>query len=75
LTSHLGRLEAAALFTTRRRLRAFVAETGAVGSLAAVSVTSAAAIFDRLLHASHVLNIKGRSCRLRDLNDQLGRRN
>jgi hypothetical protein len=27
-----------------------------------------------LLHASHVLNIKGRSYRLRDLDDQLGRR-
>jgi DNA replication protein DnaC len=27
----------------------------------------AAAILDRLLHASHVLNIKGRSYRLRDL--------
>jgi hypothetical protein len=31
----------------------------------------AGAILDRLLHASHVLNIKGRSYRLRDLDDQL----
>lgn len=37
--------------------------------------TIATAILDRLLHASHVLNIKGRSYRLRDLDDQLGRRN
>ncbi len=29
----------------------------------------AAAILDRLLHRSHVLNIKGRSYRLRDLED------
>lgn len=32
----------------------------------------ASAILDRLLHASHVLNIKGRSYRLKDLEDQLG---
>ena len=31
----------------------------------------AAAILDRLLHRSHVLNIKGRSYRLRDLEDIL----
>lgn len=31
----------------------------------------ASAILDRLLHASHVLNIKGRSYRLKDLEDQL----
>jgi DNA replication protein DnaC len=37
--------------------------------------TIATAILDRLLHASHVLNIKGRSYRLRDLDDQLGRQN
>jgi DNA replication protein DnaC len=29
------------------------------------------AILDRLLHRSHVLNIKGRSYRLRDLEDAL----
>ena len=29
------------------------------------------AILDRLLHRSHVLNIKGRSHRLRDLEDAL----
>ena len=29
------------------------------------------AILDRLLHHSHVLNIKGRSYRLRDLEDAL----
>lgn len=33
--------------------------------------TLAAAILDRLLHASHVLQIKGRSYRLRDLEEQL----
>jgi hypothetical protein len=37
--------------------------------------TIATDILDRLLHASHVLRIKGRSFRLRDLDDQLGRRN
>jgi hypothetical protein len=31
----------------------------------------ATAILDRLLHRSHVLNIKGRSYRLRDLEDAL----
>ena len=31
------------------------------------------AILDRLLHRSHVLNIKGRSYRLRDLEDMLKR--
>jgi len=31
----------------------------------------AAAILDRLLHRAHVLNIKGRSYRLRDLEDAL----
>lgn len=31
----------------------------------------AAAILDRFLHRSHVLNIKGRSYRLRDLEDIL----
>jgi len=31
-----------------------------------------AAILDRLLHKAHVLNIKGRSCRLRDLEQTLG---
>jgi DNA replication protein DnaC len=31
-----------------------------------------AAILDRLLHKAHVLNIKGRSCRLRDLESTLG---
>jgi DNA replication protein DnaC len=32
----------------------------------------AAAILDRLLHKAHVLNIKGRSYRLRDLEATLG---
>jgi DNA replication protein DnaC len=31
----------------------------------------ATAILDRLLHRSHVLNIKGRNYRLRDLEDAL----
>jgi hypothetical protein len=31
----------------------------------------AASILDRLLHWAHVLNIKGRSYRLRDLEDAL----
>ena len=31
-----------------------------------------AAILDRLLHKAHVLNIKGRSYRLRDLEATLG---
>jgi DNA replication protein DnaC len=33
-----------------------------------------AAILDRLLHACHVLNIRGRSYRLRDLEDDLNGR-
>ena len=33
----------------------------------------ASAILDRLLHSAHVLNIQGRSYRLRDLEEQLGR--
>ena len=33
----------------------------------------AAAILDRLLHASHVLNVRGRSYRLRDLEETLKR--
>ena len=32
----------------------------------------ATAILDRLLHKAHVLNIKGRSYRLRDLEQSLG---
>jgi DNA replication protein DnaC len=32
------------------------------------------AILDRLLHACHVLNIRGRSYRLRDLEDDLNGR-
>jgi DNA replication protein DnaC len=34
----------------------------------------ASAILDRLLHSSHVLNIRGRSYRLRDLEESLGAR-
>lgn len=34
----------------------------------------ATAILDRLLHASHVLNIKGRSYRLKDLEEAVGQR-
>jgi DNA replication protein DnaC len=35
------------------------------------SLLLATAILDRLLHRAHVLNIKGRSYRLRDLEDAL----
>jgi DNA replication protein DnaC len=35
----------------------------------------ATAILDRLLHHSHVLNIRGRSYRLRDLEEALNPRN
>ncbi len=34
----------------------------------------ATAILDRLLHASHVVNIKGRSYRLKDLEDTIRER-
>ena len=37
----------------------------------AVASVSTTAILDRLLHRSHVLNIRGRSYRLRDLEDAL----
>ena len=42
-----------------------------LGALALPAGIPLEAILDRLLHRSHVLNIKGRSYRLRDLEDAL----
>ena len=42
-----------------------------LGELLAGDEVLATAILDRLLHRAHVLNIRGRSYRLRDLEDAL----
>ena len=54
----------------RHRVAASLMNTAgrAYTTVASVSTT---AILDRLLHRSHVLNIRGRSYRLRDLEDAL----
>ena len=53
-----------ALITTNKSIRDWT-------ELLAGDEVLAAAILDRLLHRAHVLNIKGRSYRLRDLEDAL----
>jgi DNA replication protein DnaC len=54
----------AMLITTNKSIRDWT-------ELLAGDEVLATAILDRLLHRSHVLNIKGRSYRLRDLEDAL----
>ena len=54
----------AMLITTNKSIRDWT-------ELLAGDEVLAAAILDRLLHRAHVLNIKGRSYRLRDLEDAL----
>ena len=54
----------AMLITTNKSIRDWT-------ELLAGDEVPATAILDRLLHRSHVLNIKGRSYRLRDLEDAL----
>ena len=49
------------------RFRWVKAPTSTPSLGASVGISSATATLDRLLHHSHVLNIKGRSYRLRDL--------
>jgi len=58
----------AILITTNKSIRDWT-------ELLAGDETLASAILDRLLHYAHVLNIKGRSYRLRDLEDALKRAN
>jgi DNA replication protein DnaC len=64
ITYRYGR--GAILITTNKSVRDWT-------ELLAGDEVLAAAILDRLLHRSHVLNIKGRSYRLRDLEDVLKR--
>lgn len=64
ITYRYGR--GAILITTNKSVRDWT-------ELLAGDEVLAAAILDRLLHRSHVLNIKGRSYRLRDLEDMLKR--
>lgn len=55
----------AILITTNKSIRDWT-------ELLAADETLATAILDRLLHHAHVINIKGRSYRLRDLEERLG---
>src|SRR4051812_4327450 len=65
-TLHLGDRygRGAIMITTNKSVRDWT-------ELLAGDEVLAAAILDRLLHRAHVLNIKGRSYRLRDLEDAL----
>ena len=65
-TGHIARKATARFTSCRLRLRSSDRTVLACGG-----EVLAAAILDRLLHRAHVLNIKGRSYRLRNLEDAL----
>jgi len=65
-TGHIASKATARFTSCRLRLRSSDRTVLACGG-----EVLAAAILDRLLHRAHVLNIKGRSYRLRNLEDAL----